>query len=192
MQGLKPGAHYLGLPWVQKGKWYILGFVPSGSGVREVFGYFSGNILCLHGIYFSKNLEEATEASWLRQHGGLDSKPSSCGISGPDSEGPPDVWSDGGYLRPRPAAGSEPGPSYRHLSTLQHVPFWLKPDSTRLSSLQVKPDQNTASARKDINQSATFQFWFSLAAWSGSRHTLMFTGLGSLNWRWKLDEARVP
>lgn len=65
MQDLKTGDHYLGLPCgcVQKGKWYILGFVSSGSGVREVFGYFSGNILCLRRIYFSGKLEEATEAS---------------------------------------------------------------------------------------------------------------------------------
>lgn len=65
MQDLKTGDPYLGLPCslVQRGKWYILGFVSSGSGVREVFGYFSGNILCLHRIYFSGKSEAATEAS---------------------------------------------------------------------------------------------------------------------------------
>lgn len=144
MQGLKTGDHSSGLPCslIRKGKWRILGFVSSGGGVREVFGYFSSNILCHRRIYFSGMFEaglwQQTEASRWRQHGSLCSRLSSSGMHAlSDLEGLPDARGEvGSKLKPQPccrALNTRPegfsAPSnvlYRHFPIPQHIPYWLK------------------------------------------------------------------
>lgn len=166
-QALKTGEHSSGLPCslVRKRKWRALGFASSGRGVREVFGYFRSNIRCRRRIYFSGMFEAGLWQQWRLPDwdGMVASAPDSAAVAC-------HLWLRRTFRCQGSGTTSSPRPAGLWTHSLEvslHLlmlptgifPFlntfltgW-KLDRIGLSSLQLKPDQNTASVLVFKNRS---------------------------------------